>query len=245
MSEIPRREQLEEREIKRNVLEDMKEFGRGETPEPEEDWDLVWVMSGPPIDIAEDFKAGSQKIVVDENSSEKAVQQDIAKKINESRERFETGIKIAKEVAARRLNKTVGEITLEDFKNFSPDIYWNGIDWSNDNLRQRIQEGFLDKYFFPTEKIFVAPNSGIKHTGHQFERIEDKVIEDRRKIVIVSDTYHLPRIKRYLSKKNSKVDIKKAVFYPAEPRKVPVGKAMAEIKKIPVYIERGVLEQEK
>jgi uncharacterized SAM-binding protein YcdF (DUF218 family) len=232
----------EDKEIRREVLQDLKEFGRGEAPDPKEDWDLIWVMSGPDIDIAEDFEK-DRKVLF--NTTDKAAEKDVIKKINESRERFETGIKIAKEVAALRLGKKPEEITLDDLKDFSPDIYWNGGDWQNDNLRQRIAEGFLSKYNFPAERVIVSPNLDINNTGDNFKQLEDSVIADRRKIIIVSDTYHLPRINMFLHAPECKIKEEDTVFYQSEPRRVPVGKALGEIKKVPKYLAKGILGKKK
>lgn len=94
----------EDRQIRRNVLEDMKEVGRKDNPLPQEDWDLVWVLSGPPVDIAEEFGEGSEEeVLFDVN--DKIAAKDVVKKINETRERLLTGIELAKEIAAKRLNK--------------------------------------------------------------------------------------------------------------------------------------------
>lgn len=236
---------LEERQIKRNVLEDMKEVGRKENPLPQEDWDLVWVLSGPAVDIAEEFTKENEEEEVVFDVNDKIATKDVAKRINESRERLLTGIELAKEVAAKRLNKTIEELTLEDIKNSAPTVYWNATDWGNDNLRKRIEEGFLDSYNFPIGKIVISPNLDIQHTGHQFEKIEDSIIKGKRKIVIISDTYHLPRVKRYLHKKDSKISEENSILYASEPKRVPIGKALSEIKKIPEYIKKGILEKEK
>lgn len=229
--------------IERNVLKDMKEIGRGENPNPEGDWDLVWVISGPPIDIAETFTETRDKEVIYMHE-DKIAAKDVERKVNESRERLETGIKVAKEVAAKRLGKTVDELTEEDLKEQAPSVYWNSTDWANDNLRERIEEGFLKQFQFPEEKLVVAPNLDLKHTGDQFKQIEDRVIDGQRKIAIISDTYHLPRVKRYLGSKGSKVDKEHAVLYASEPKRVPVGKALSEIRKVPNYIEKGHLPEE-
>lgn len=212
---------------------------------PKEDWDLIWVLSGSPIDIAEEFKEGSESKEVLFDAKDKIAAEDTARKINESKERLETGIKLAKEIAAKRLNKIVEELTSEDIRSAGPDIYWNATNWGNDNLRTRISDGFLDKYNFPSEKIVISPNLGIQHTGHQFEKIEDAIIEGRRKIVIISSAYHLPRVKRYLHKKGSKITEENSVLYASEPKRFPVGKSLGEIKKVPGYIKQGILPEEK
>ncbi len=228
----------EDKSIKREVFTDMKETGRGEAPKPQQDWDLVWVISGPDMDIAEDFQ-GNKEVLF--NKDDKSAEKDAERKVNESRERFETGIKVAKEVTALRLGKRVEELTMDDLINNSPDVYWNGGDWQNANLRQRIKEGFLDRYNFPSEKVIVSPDFGIQNTGDNFDKIEDSVIENRRKIAIVSDTYHLPRVRRLLCKEGCKISEEDSILYPSEPRRVPVGKALGEIKKIPGYTHKGIL----
>jgi uncharacterized SAM-binding protein YcdF (DUF218 family) len=133
---------------------------------------------------------------------------------------------------------------LEDIKNAGPDIYWNATDWGNDNLRQRVEEGFLEQYGFPKEKLIISPNLGIRHTGHQFEKMEDNMIEGKRKIVIISDAYHIPRVKRYLNKKGNKINKENSVLYPTKSKRFPIDKTLGEINKIPDYIERGILPKE-
>ncbi len=241
----PRIPSPSEKEIRKNVLDDMKEIGRGKAPTPQEDWDLVWVISGPPVDIAEDFTQQKGEGEVLFKHDDVIATRHVAKKRNESRNRLLTGIKIAKEVAATRLNKKVEDLTLEDLKNASPDIYWNSTDWANDNLRQRITEGFLHSYNFPKEKIIISPNLNIEHTGHQFEKIEDSILKDRRNVVVISDIYHLPRVKRYMENENSKVKPENVILYVSEPRDVPIVSAIGEIKKIPKYIALGILPAEK
>lgn len=233
----------EERKLRNKVLEEMKQIARGENPLPQEEWDLIWVLSGPPVDVAERFEENGKEVFF--NLNDEIAAKDVAKKINESRERLETGIKVSKEVVAKRLNKKVEGLTAEDIKNSAPDIYWNSTDWGNDNLRDRIKEGFLDRYSFPVEKIIISPNLGIQHTGHQFERVEEDVVKGRRKIVIVSDIYHLPRVKRYLHKFRSIINQENAILYPSDQKRVPIDKALGEIKKIYSYIQKGILEEEK
>ena len=235
-----------DKEVRRKVLEDMKEIGRGENPEVEEDWDLIWVLSGPPIDIRENFADGTREALFPKGDREtKIASDDVTNKRNESRRRLETGIKVAKGVCALRLKKDIKDLTVDDVLQHSPAIYWNATDWSNDNMRWAMGEGFFEKtYSFPREKIIVSPNLGIMNTGDQFRKFPEEFVEKNRKIVIISDIYHLPRAKRHLHKKGSKITEQNTVLYPSEPKSVPVGKALGEIKKVPKYIEKGILPPE-
>ena len=63
--------------------------------------------------------------------------------------------------------------------------------------------------------------------------------------MIISDTYHLPRVKRYLHKKDNKITKENTVLYASEPKKIPVGKSLSEIKKVHGYIKKGILPEEK
>lgn len=209
---------------RREVLREMKEIAYAEAPKAEENWDLVWVLSGPIVDI----KKESTK----ENR-------------NESRERLETGLKVAREVTAVRLRKEIKDVTMADILEKGPIVFWNATDEANDNLKERAEEGLLEeRYGFPREKLIVSPNLGIKHTGHQFERFPKELEEKSRKVVLVSDTYHLPRITRYFEADYNIIPPEKIILYPSEPRKVPVGKALGETKKVPKYIKEGILPKE-
>jgi hypothetical protein len=244
--ETPTPQNKEDEDIKRRVLEDMKEIGRGENPEVRDDWDLVWVLSGPPIDIREDFTDGTKEALFPKEDREtETVRNDVANKRNESRERLGTGIKVAKEVCALRLKKNVGNLTLGEILQYAPAIYWNATDWANNNIREATGEGFFEKtYNFPREKVIVSPNLGIINTDDQFKKFPGEFTEENRKIVIISDIYHLPRVKRFLHRKNSKVTEQNAVLYPSEPRAVPFRKVREEIRKIPQYIDKGILPPE-
>lgn len=241
--EIPR---PEEKAIKRKVLSDMKEIGRGEKPEAQADWDLIWVLSGPPLDIREDFADEAKDVSFPRKDREtKTVINDVANKSNESRKRLGTGIEIAREVCAIRLKKDVKDLTMDDILQNGPAIYWNATDWSNDNMRKAMNEGFFEEvYDFPREKIIVSPNLGIINTGDQFKKFPEEFTENNRKIVVVSDIYHLPRVKRHLHETGGRLTEQNTILYPSEPRSVPVGKALGEIKKIPEYIKKGILPPE-
>jgi len=211
----------EEREERKEILQEMKETAYSESPSPKEDWDLVWVLSGPEKSLADAPKSGKR---------------------NENKDRFETAFEIAKKVTALKLGKEYEEITEKEIISSGPDIYFNGSDDENDALRVLIKEGFLAKnYDFPAEKVIISPNLKLKHTGDQFEKIEETVLAGKRKIVIVSSIYHLPRIRRYLKRHQGKIDPEKIVLYPADPREMPVGKTLGEIKKIPRYEKEGIL----
>lgn len=210
----------EEREERKEILQEMKGTAHSEIPSPKENWDLIWVLSGPERSPIETPEPGKR---------------------NENKDRLETAFKIAREVTALRIGKNKKDITKDEVASFSPDIYFNGADEENDVLRDLLRGDFLRNYDFPAEKIIISPNLGLKHTGDQFEKMEENVLVGKRKTVIVTSAYHLPRVKRYLKTYHKKIDPENIILYPAEPVIFPVGRTLGEIKKIPRYKREGIL----
>jgi len=191
-------------------------------PEPQTDWETIWVISGPEIrfDDPPEKKNG----------------------VNQTQSRFETGLSITKKVAALRAQKDVNRLTLSDLELHCPRIYFNGLDAHNDYLRSIVADGsFEQEYDFPSEKLIIAPpNHGIQHTGDQFEKFPHDLVPQTGKLVVVSDLYHIPRVKRYFNKYPI-TPIENVVLYPAKPMILSVSRALNEAKKIYPYTQQGIL----
>lgn len=219
----------EERMVMYEVLEDLKSIGRGELPSPQPDWDLIWVFSGP-----QGFQRGKKV-----RKGTEGELSDIGNEINESVSRMLSATKIAREVTALRLNKNVDDVEIVDIKNRGPYIFYNEWDWQNEDLKRLFWEGEGEEYFFyPKEKLIIPANTGIMHTGHQFERFPEKVLEyigEDGKLVLLSDLYHLPRIKRYSWKKFPPEILKRMVYYPSTPLVGSIKLFLSEIKKVVEY----------
>lgn len=210
---------------RKKVVKELRERAESPLPEPQADWGLIWVLSGP--------KARSTT----ENDTQSWYGEH-----QETGQRFSTGVDLARKVTARRLNKDVAEITLDDIKNHGPKIYFNGLETENEQLKLFVDspEQFEAMYNFPVSNITITESAAIKHTGHQFDDFSQDV-PDNNKVVVVTDLYHLPRIERYIKKYSDKFDSDKTVLYPSQPQTLPVRSALAEIKKIRPYIEAGIL----
>ncbi|MFA6106170.1 MAG: hypothetical protein WC745_00680 [Patescibacteria group bacterium] len=188
-------------------------------PRPKPDWNMVWVLGGP----EEKFEDPGED-----------------RQINQTKNRFETGIDIAKMVAKLRAGETSNNAKLPDITNLYPHIYFNGRDEQNDYIRKMISEKvFEEKYSFPSEKIIVSPNQGIKHTGDQFSLFPKEYMPDKGKLVTVTDLYHIPRVEKYFKK--YLIDHEKIVMYQATPTILPVQRALSEAKKIFPYLQQGIL----
>lgn len=230
-------------EIKQNtrktILSELKESTETqELPKPSADWDLIWVLSGPEITLNEKgaFARSNEKGRIENG-------------INETRSRLVTGFDIARQVTAKRLGKEIGNVTMDDIIQTGPTIYFNGYNEHNVHFQQTASEGiFESQYQFPREKIKIASEQeDIKHTGHQFEKFPPELLEDKRKIVIVTSARHIPRAKRYLGLDNTpftSIPSEKIIFYPAFPLQFPLKGTLREINVIPQYQEKGILPPE-
>ncbi|MEK7665058.1 MAG: ElyC/SanA/YdcF family protein [Patescibacteria group bacterium] len=187
---------------KEETFQEIKKIIKQKNPVAKKDWDLIIILSGPQESIADILKNNKR---------------------NEDKDRFETALKVAKQVAKKRKER--------------PIVYYNGSDEQNDNLRGLIKKGFLQRYDFPEEKIIVSENFKIKNTEDQFKKMSDAVLQNKRKIIIVSSAYHLPRVKNYISKYQKKFNPEKIVLYPAEPKIFELKKAKEEAEKIAKYFK--------
>jgi spore coat polysaccharide biosynthesis protein SpsF len=193
------------KESEKKVLQQIKKIVNQKNPESKGDWDLIMVLSG-----------GEESI---ENISKG--------KRNEDKDRLETAIKIAKEVLAKRLKK--------DVLSESPTIYYNGSNEQNDNLKKIIKKGFLQSHNFPKEKMIISENLYINNTEDQFSKMPPLFLKGKRKIVIVTSAYHIPRVEKYVKRHEKKFDRKKIVLYASMPKFFEPEKSKEEAEKIFKY----------
>jgi len=207
------------------MIAELREIAERGLPEVQTDWDIIAPLSGPE----------SGNIFDEENVGNSGY--------NETEKRFRTAIDVAKQVTAKRLSKSVEEITLEDIRLSGPVIYFNGLTVQNEFLRQEGLTILEDKYKFPREKIEITQNTEIKHTGHQFQDFNNHLPQNG-KMVLVSDLYHLPRMRRYLGLDTNDLSEDNTVLYPATPLALNIRLTLDEIRKIYPYIEKGILPTE-
>ena len=213
--------------VKVMVIKEYKKFAAIKVV-PQEDWDLIWVLSGPETSIT------------DESSGKK--------ERNITRDRLLTAFVLSKRVAALRSRKKIKELTRKDIFRLAPSVYYNGTDEQNKDLDSLSHDRrWEQKYNFPAEKIKISPALGIQHTGNQFKTFPKKLVNDNRKIVLVTSLYHLPRVKRYFGSRynTSQISIENVVLVPAEPRCLPVNLDSREARKMQMYEKRGILPKGK
>lgn len=195
---------INERKFRHRILSEMKEIRNNPPPVVRADWDIVWVLSGPQIT----FEEGEGDC-------------------NQTRNRLITGFNVAKKVAATRLDKSAEELTLEEIDEHAPPIYFNGFDEQNQNIRATAESGMLEEnYGFSGSKLLVAGSEGIIRTPDNFKLFQTDLLESIRKIVLVTDAYHLPRTRRISETKiidgeDNPVPGNKIIFYPSQPITFP------------------------
>jgi hypothetical protein len=210
---------IEYKNSRHEYIEKIREIVEQGPPVAETDWNTIWVLSGPEYNFEEPGEGD---------------------KPNQTKNRFETGISVAKEVATIRADD-VSDDELQDVNQYLPEIYFNGTDLQNDYIRDLIKNKVFEKdYSYPSNKIIVSPNLGITNTGDQFDCISKANIISDGKLVTVTDLYHIPRIEKYFNKYKI-TDKGKIVLYPALPMNLPVERALSEAKKIFPYTQQGIL----
>lgn len=215
---------------RRGVVRELREYAEHGPPEPQANWDVLWVLSGPQLDW------DGVQITPGEQPAN----------YNQTRKRWETGLQLARRVTALRLKKTPDEVTMEDLATNGPMIYYNSVAAGNDLFQEFVRPGgrLETEQHFPGSKVKITANREIKHTGHQFEDFPADLIQENRKVVIISDLYHLARVKRYVEKFYEKVPPENVVLYAAEPTSLPIKDTLGEIRKIYKYAQAGIVSPE-
>ena len=225
-----------EQRVKREVLKDLKELAYENPPETKADWNLIWAFSGP-----HGFHQSGTWV----KKGPDGLYQDIGTEVNEAITRFIAATQIVRQVTALRVGKNVEDVTLDDIRVAGPKIFYNEWDWQNDDLRELFFEENGEKQFeFPKENLIIPQNSQVMHTGHQFEKFPDEVLNvlgENGKFVLVSDLYHLPRIKRHAWKRFTKATVDRMVFYPSQPLFGSFRLFRGEIRRVVEYGKRGNL----
>ncbi|MEK7107520.1 MAG: NAD-dependent epimerase/dehydratase family protein [Patescibacteria group bacterium] len=147
---------------------------------------------------------------------------------SDTRRRVEEGMRLAKKIS--RVNG--GKL---------PTIYVSGYDEHNSNLRKWRTEGLFEKkYSFPEANLIVGPLQNILHTWDQFKLFPHKFLKGNKKIIIVTDAYHIPRIERYVEK-FFPAERERFIFYPAKPITINLAYIKSETKKIIKYSKKGII----
>ena len=147
---------------------------------------------------------------------------------SDTRRRLEEGMRLAKKVA--RMNR--GKL---------PAVYISGWDEHNTNLKKWRAEGLFEKiYGFPRRKMLIGPQERIIHTGDQFRLFPKKFLRGNKKIIVLTDLYHLPRARRHMAR-YFPLQRDRFIFYPAAPVSISSAEVARQTRKIIEYAKRGFI----
>lgn len=207
-------------------VDELRELAQEGSPKPQEDWDSIYVFSGP-------------EQTLDDPPAD-------AISYNQSEERLAFGMRLAREVTAIRVGKDPEEVTDTDILTQGPRVHSDGTDVQNDDLRTLSDDTFKTRFAFPRQALVVAENSGIRHTGDQFAHFPQEVVSGSRKVVLVSDLYHIPRIRRYLGGSYDAQGIppERLVFAFSPESRVAVSRGLSEARRLHPYKKGGFLSSD-
>ena len=147
---------------------------------------------------------------------------------SDTRRRLEEGMRLAKKIAKINRGK-------------SPSIYISGYDEHNANLKKWRMEGlFEEKYSFPKKNVLIGPLEHILHTGDQFKLFPRKFLKGNKRIVVVTDAYHIPRVERYVEKFFPQ-ERERFVFYPVPSAAPSAVRIKKEVQNIIKYSQKGII----
>jgi len=168
---------LKSANIRENVFKELRALAE-HPPIPEASWDLIWVFSGPETILGKpEDTFGNQDL-----------------------ERIEEGLRLQRLVTALRLDvpKRLEDVTKEDIIEYGPIVFYNGTERHNQELELwLVQQAASGTFPNPRNKIVISDITGVRNTADQFEKFPKEILPaSGRKLVLLSDYYHLPRIWR-------------------------------------------------
>jgi hypothetical protein len=218
-------------ESRQKVVEELREMAEKGPPAPEANWDVIWVFSGPELNFDGDMNTRETGRKIDN--------------YNQTKQRWETALTVARQVTAVRLGKPVEQITRKNIAEHGPAVYFNGTQKHNECFRKYCESGGLveNEYDFPSSKIQITKQDGIVNTGDQFQDFPAELVPETGRLVLVSDLYHLPRVKRYAKKNEAKMPLDRLILYPAQPQKLPIRNTIEGIRSIYPYLKKGFIKE--
>ena len=207
-------------------IQEIRALRKGGLPVPALDWDVVYVFSGPEITLEEgphDTKLG----------------------YNQNKNRLLAGFDIAREVTALRLGIETNTISFSDIQKHGPKVYFDGWPHQNESFKDLKKKGTLSRDFgFPDDSLIVGSPVEIVNTGDQVRNLLVNEWQDARKIIFVSDLYHLPRTKRYFGTEGTpRISPERCIFSFPRNSKVSVKIALGEIRRFRLYVLKGFITE--
>lgn len=164
------------------------------------------------------------------------------------------GVNIAREVAAKRLDKQESNLTYEELQKYGPIILFNGGAYDNSLLKEALDKNEITDYPKENFYLFTLPENQT-NTGGQFKTLykeheEGNIDLNNCEIAIVTNAYHFPRVNRYFDNKPDfdfffNHNTKPIIFLVDRKFEAPgiYNDLKQELLKLPSYIEKGFVSK--
>ncbi|QQV74828.1 hypothetical protein H6P87_00369 [Rickettsia tillamookensis] len=226
--------------IRKNFISEIQNIYATENPEIDKNIKYVWVLSA---------RHSYTKILINSDAQNADA---IDKEDGYNRVRL--GIEIAREVAAKKLDKQESNLTSEELQKYGPVILFNGGAYDNSLLKEALDKNEIMDYPKENFYIFTLPENQT-NTGGQFKTLykehEDGNIDlNNAEIAIVTHAYHFPRVTRYFDNKPNfdfffNHNTKPIIFLVDRKFEAPgiYNDLKQELLKLPSYIEKGFVSE--
>ncbi|MCC8369813.1 MAG: hypothetical protein LN566_00240 [Rickettsia endosymbiont of Stiretrus anchorago] len=226
--------------LRKNFISEIQNIYVTENPQIDKDIKYVWVLSA--------RHSYNKMPIISHAQNIGAVDKE------DGYNRMRLGIEIAKEVAAKKLNKQVSDLTYQELKEYGPIILFNGGAYDNGLLKEVLDNNQIKDYPKENFYIFALPENQANTSG-QFKNLykehEDGNIDlNNTEIAIVTHAYHFPRVYRYFDNKPN-FDFfynhnTKPIIFLVDRKFETIGvnnELKQELLKLPNYIEKDFVSE--
>lgn len=220
----------EEKILKNEVRHEIEYLLRhNQHPPIHPDTDVIWVFSGP----GTFFKPLEQG------------EQNFTRWMD--RYRILYGLAIMKQVTAKRLRKSLKDVTKNDILSDGPLFFYNGNEEENKDFRAALN---YELSILPREKVMIIDKvvsdgaiQSIENTLDQIKSFPKEIIEKQlqKRIAIISHAAHIARILRYFEEYNLFPENIVVETFSLEPKHEEALYMHEEMEKIWQYFQKGDL----
>ncbi|MEY4463201.1 MAG: hypothetical protein RLZZ81_172 [Pseudomonadota bacterium] len=174
--------------IRQNFISEIQDIYVTENPDIDKNIKYVWVLSARHSYTKMPINSDAQNIGAEDKE--------------DGYNRMRLGIEIAREVAAKKLDKQKSSLTYEELKKYGPIILFNGGAYDNKLLQETLDNDTIKDYPKENFYIFTLPEGQV-NTGGQFktfyiEHEKGNIDLNNTEIVIITHAYHFPRVNRVI-----------------------------------------------
>lgn len=226
--------------IRQNFISEIQNIYTTENPEIDKNIKYVWVLSARHSYTKIPINSDAQNIGAEDKK--------------DGYNRIRLGISIAREVAAKKLDKQEYNLTSEELQKYGPIILFNGGAYDNSLLTEALDKNIITDYPKESFYIFMLPENQI-NTGGQFKTLyieheKGNIDLNNAEIAIVTHAYHFPRVNRYFDNQPN-FDFffahnTKPIIFLVDRKFETMGidnELKQELIKLPNYIEKGFISK--